>query len=87
MKIKKWDPESLEEKNTKAKSEEAKPRENRKPVPQDLRISARQFVRARGYRWERSAGFLLHVKRDHPGDKTRGEWDQLWAGFWAKPVK
>jgi hypothetical protein len=68
----------------------AKPIENRKPrkpIPQDIRLSARQFCRARGYRWERCAGFLHEMKTQHPGDKTRPEWDQLWAAFWGRAVK
>ena len=60
---------------------------NRKPVPQDIRLSARQYVRARGKHWEQAAGFLHEMKCKHPGEKTRPEWDQLWDAFWARPVK
>lgn len=58
----------------------------RKPVPQELKISARQYCRARGHRWERCAGFLHDMNKHYPGDRTRPEWDQLWAAFWARPV-
>lgn len=63
------------------------PRKPKKPLPQDIRLSARQYVRARGYRWERCAGFLHEMKRKHPGEKTRPEWAELWDSFWKRPVK
>ena len=63
------------------------PRENRRPNPQDIKLSARQYIRARQYRWERCAGFLHDMNTKHPGDKTRPEWDQLWDAFWARPIK
>jgi len=61
----------------------------RKPVPQDIKLSARQFIRARQFRWERSAGFLIDMKRKHGPDArlTRPEWDTHWAAFWARPVR
>jgi hypothetical protein len=64
-------------------------RKPRKPQPQDIKLSARQFVRARQYRWDRSAGFLADMKRNHgPNARlTRPEWDAHWDAFWARPVK
>ena len=62
---------------------------SRRPVPQDIKISARQFIRARQFRWERSAGFLIDMKRKHGPEArlTRPEWDTHWAAFWARPVR
>jgi hypothetical protein len=62
------------------------PRPSRKPPEQELRMSARTYVRVRRYRWERAEGFLYDMKINHPGDRTRAEWDQLWDAFWARPV-
>jgi hypothetical protein len=65
------------------------PHKPRRPQPQDIKLSARQFVRARQYRWDRSAGFLIDMKRNHgPNARmTRPEWDAHWDAFWARPVK
>ena len=63
------------------------PRQNRKPKQLDVKLSARQYIRARGYKWERCGGFLHDMKSLHAGNKTRPEWDQLWDAFWARPVR
>lgn len=68
-------------------AESVKIHKPRKPPIQDIKLTARQFCRARGYRWERCAGFLHDMKVNHPGDKTRPEWTQLWDAYWARPVK
>lgn len=62
-------------------------RKPRKPVPQDIQLTARQFCRARKYRWERCAGFLHDMKKEHPHLATRAEWGELWDAFWSRPVK
>lgn len=64
------------------------PPRNRKPVPQEMKWSARQFIRGRRFRWERSSGFLLEMKNKFgpTARKTGAEWDQLWAAFWTRKV-
>jgi hypothetical protein len=64
-----------------------KPHAPRKPQPADIELSARQYVRARGARWERCAGFLHAMKRNHPRSATRAVWEQLWTDYWNRPVK
>ena len=61
----------------------------RKPKPQELKLSARQFIRARRQRWEQSAGFIAEMRNLHGADakKVRSDWDRLWDAFWARPVK
>ena len=66
---------------------EDKRRPNRKPLPQEIKLSARQFIRARGYRWERCAGFLHEMNQKGLGALTRSEWEKLWDTFWKRPVK
>jgi len=68
-------------------SEAPRPHTPRRPQAPEIKLSARQYCRARGQRWERCAGFLYDMRTKHPGDKTRDEWDQLWAAFWTRPVK
>jgi hypothetical protein len=65
------------------------PRKNRKPVPQDIKLNARQYVRACGHHWTKSAGFLAEMNRKVGSQvkKTRPEWKQLWDAFWTRPVK
>jgi len=75
------------EKLPKVKEQAPVPHTPRRPAPIDIRLSARQYVRSCGYRWERSAGFLREMKHDSPGLKTRPEWSKLWDAFWARPVK
>ena len=81
-------PEEKEEPK-KAPPKAPKSRKPRKPAPQDIKLTARQYVRVRKYRWEKSAGFLADMKRNHGEGicKTRPEWDQLWTAFWARTVK
>lgn len=82
--------ERIEDKPKPKKAVPPPPPENRKPrrpVPQDIKLTARQFCRARGYRWERCAGFLHEMKRKHPSPATRDVWGKLWDAFWARPVK
>lgn len=62
-------------------------RKPRKPQPQDIKLSARQYVRARKHHWRRCAGFLYEMSKHHSGLKTRPEWDNLWDAYWARPVK
>ena len=64
------------------------PRRNRKPVAQDIKITARQYVRANGHRWDNSQGFLLEMKlKFGPESKQlRSGWDLLWSAFWSRPV-
>jgi hypothetical protein len=79
--------------------EEAKTNEDSSaepPAPPDplpgagqLRITARQFIRARGHRWERSAGFLLHQAKTlgREARLTCAEWQPLWEAFWQRTVR
>jgi hypothetical protein len=55
----------------------------------DLALNARQFVRAKGYRWERAAGFLLESAQQLGRDArlTVAEWQPRWDAFWQRPVK
>jgi hypothetical protein len=71
--------------DTPAEVPSRKSRKPRKPQPKDIRLTARQYCRARKHRWERCAGFLHDMKGK--GEKTRPEWDQLWDAFWTRPVK
>ena len=54
-----------------------------------LALTARQFVRAKGYRWERSAGFLLEQAQElgREARLTLAEWQPKWDAFWTRPVK
>lgn len=61
-------------------------RPSRKPPEKDIVLSARQYVRTTKISWERAVGFL-HEMKSLPGNKTRSEWDALWARFWDRPVK
>lgn len=58
------------------------------PGQPEPRLSARQYVRARKIRWERSAGFLADMRRSlGPNARlTLCEWDPLWEAFWKRPV-
>lgn len=69
-------------------SQAVKPPLNRKPVVKDIKLSARQYVRAKKFRWERTTGFLLEMKNKFGpmAKKVRPEWDQLWADFWKRSV-
>jgi hypothetical protein len=61
-------------------------RRSQRPEPQDIKVTAAQYARIRQYRWERSRGFLAEMRANHPGEKTRPEWDQLWEVFWKRTV-
>lgn len=53
-----------------------------------LRLSARQFVQARGIRWERAAGFLSWAGREF-GDRhrlTTTDWLPVWDRYMAAPA-
>jgi len=65
-----------------------KPRRQR-PVPADIKLSARQYVRAQKIRWDKAAGFLHDMKKTCGPDarKTRADWNNLWNAYWARPVK
>jgi hypothetical protein len=59
----------------------------RQEVP-DIKLSSRQYIRARGFRWEQSAGFLHDTKAQFGGaKKTRHEWAKLWNAYKTRPVK
>jgi hypothetical protein len=60
----------------------------RQEIP-DIKLTARQSVRARGLRWEQCAGFLyeMKVKFGAGAKKTRPEWATLWDAFKTRPVK
>jgi hypothetical protein len=66
-----------------------KERFSQPPTTQDLRLSARQFVRARKLRWEQQAGFLHEMKQTQGpmARKTVTEWLALWEAFWTRPVR
>lgn len=52
----------------------------------DIKLSAVQYAQARGYRWQRCAGFLHEMRSKFPGSKTRPEWDTLWSDFHGRSV-
>ena len=54
-----------------------------------LALTARQYIRAKGFRWERSAGFLAEQAQQlgREARMTLAEWEPRWATFWARPVK
>jgi len=54
-----------------------------------LALTARQYIRARGYRWERAAGFLLEQAQQlgREARMTLAEWQPRWDAFWQRPVK
>lgn len=56
-------------------------------VEPELLVSARQFVRIRKFRWERSFGFLSHMQQHYPGNRTRTEWERLHNEFWDTVAK
>lgn len=68
---------------------EPKKRVSKPPTVDVLRLSARQFVRARKLRWEQQAGFLHEMKQTQGpmARKTVAEWLVLWEAFWTRPVK
>lgn len=80
----KFTPEPLPEREPDTRAGKRPPPPNQ-PEP---RLSARQFVRARKHRWERSAGFLLEMKRRiGPNARlTLIEWQPLWDAFWTRPI-
>lgn len=53
-----------------------------------LKVTARQYVQARGIRWERAAGFLHWAAQQHGAGHllTVPEWTNVQAGFDATPV-
>lgn len=55
----------------------------------DIKLTARQYVRALSYRWEQCAGFLheMRAKFGAGAKKVRPEWAKLWTAFRSKPVK
>lgn len=59
------------------------------PVQPALKLSARQFVRARGHRWERSAGFLLDQANTlgREARLTIAEWQSRWDAYWQRTVR
>lgn len=81
--------EQIPEKEAEAASEipPLNRRRSRRPPSQDISLTARQFCRARGHRWEQSAGFLHEMKMKHPGKRSRDDWEKLWDVFWNRPVK
>jgi hypothetical protein len=69
--------------------EEEKPKARVKMTatpPQDIKLTARQFVMSQKYRWHRCAGFVSEMKKN-PGLKTRPEWQDLWNAYWSRPVR
>ncbi len=76
-------PTELEEK------EESKPAN---PAPQErkglLKITVRQYVQAKGIRWERAAGFLHWSTQKHGAGclMTVPEWTKVHEGFNKLPV-
>ena len=61
-------------------------RKPRKPKPAEYTCSARTWVRLRGIRWERAAGFLYEMRKKQNGNKTRDAWLVLWDKFLARTV-
>jgi len=55
----------------------------------ELNLTARQFLRARGFKWQRSAGFLHDMKRawGEGARKPCSHWQPLWDAFWQRAVK
>ena len=74
-----------------ARSPQKEDRRAGKQLQQDQpepRVTARQFVRARGHRWDMSAGFLNEMKREMGQGALLQlhEWAPLWEAFWTRPV-
>jgi hypothetical protein len=84
----KLDGEELVAERARQKKEHNPKREVPKPDG-ELKLSARQFVRARKLQWRHAAGFLLTMKR-RLGPMARltvKEWTVHWDEFWTRPVK
>jgi len=75
-------PEEAKAEQNEQAEEVTKPRPNRKPrkpVPQDIKVSARQWCRIAKKRWEHCGGFLHRMKQAFgETKKTRPEWATLW---------
>jgi hypothetical protein len=55
----------------------------------DLKLSSRQFVRARKLQWRHAVGFMSSMTRTlGPAARlTVKEWTVHWDEFWTRPVK
>lgn len=73
------------------KKVEAKPAKPEEKTPERaglLKITARQYIQARGIRWERAAGFLHWAASKHGAGHllTVPEWTETHRGFDTTPV-
>lgn len=58
------------------------------PNAGQLRLTAEQFVRAKGLREERWAGFLEECRTKNPGERhTVLSWDVIYRRYLNRPVK
>jgi hypothetical protein len=67
-----------------------KPKPGAKPKPRSagLRLSAEQFVRAKGLRKEHWPGFLEECRQKYQGERhTVPSWDVIYRRFQDRPVK
>jgi len=84
-----FDDEDLEEITTSAEPEPEEASTAGAPTTGELRLTARQFARARRYQWRHAAAFLSEMKKIW-GDNARkpcSQWQPLWDAFWTRVVK
>jgi hypothetical protein len=65
----------------------------RKPRPRgpapDAKVTARQYIRIRGVKWESAAGFAFAAMKKYgrAATRTREQWAADWDAFFAAPAK
>lgn len=54
-----------------------------------LQVTATQFCKAKGHRWERSAGFLYYAREKYGRHHrmTVDEWTAVWDAWWQQPAE
>ncbi len=69
----------------------AAPKPEKKPEPPEdtYRMTARQYIRTRGIKYHRGAGFLYEMTQFHGprATRTRSQWGVDWEKFFKRPVK
>ena len=80
--------ETLEETSPPEPKPEPELKPKPEPEPGQLALTARQFCRARGMRWERSAGWLYYAgaKYGEGHRLTVSEWQAIWDAWWQQPA-
>jgi hypothetical protein len=58
-------------------------------APTDLPLTAKQWTRAAGHRWEQASGFLHHQMKNLGREKrlVHNDWQALWDAYMNRPVK